>query len=173
MTLATHPHPSAATGGADPTGAQYLTFTLHGEQYGIDILRVQEIKGFSATTPIPHAPPHVRGVMNLRGTVIPVVDLRIRFGLPPSEHDRFAVIIVVSLEQRLVGLLVDAVSDVLDVASSALQPAPDVGGDRARSRCVAGTARVGEQLVVLLDVAYVLDRDGVDATEPAEAAAAG
>lgn len=155
---------------AAEAGAQILTFTLHGEQYGIDILRVQEIKGFSATTPIPHAPPHVRGVMNLRGTVIPVVDLRVRFGLPPAEQERFAVIIVVALERRLVGMLVDAVSDVLDVPPSAVQPPPDVGADRARARCVAGTARIGEQLVVLLDVAHVLASDDGDASESLEAA---
>ncbi len=157
--------------GIEHAGVQYLTFALRGEQYGIAILGVQEIKGSAATTPIPHTPPYVRGVMNLRGTVIPVVDLRVRFGLPALDDERFAVIIVVAVERRLVGLLVDAVSDVLDIPDSAVQPPPEFGGDRPHQRCVAGTARVDDDLIVLLDVRHVLDADEPSAAlEPAAAA---
>src|SRR5581483_10415500 len=93
-------------------GGQFLTFTLGGESYGVEILAVQEIKGGAAITPIPNAPRHVRGVMNLRGTIIPVVDLRTRLGMPAPEDDRVTVIVVVRVGARTQGLIVDAVSDV-------------------------------------------------------------
>src|ERR1700735_3341871 len=96
-----------------PTGIQqYLSFALGEEQYGIEILRVQEIKGYSGITPIPNTPPHIRGVMNLRGTVIPVVDLRAKFNLNTQAYDKLTVIIVVTVGARIIGLVVDAVSDV-------------------------------------------------------------
>src|SRR5271154_1024816 len=95
---------------------QYLTFTLGAEEYGIEILKVQEIKGYSAITHIPNAPPHVKGVMNLRGTVVPVVDLRARFGMEAVEYSKFTVIIVVMVGEKIAGVVVDAVSDVLNIS---------------------------------------------------------
>ena len=130
---------------------QYLTFTLGAEEYGIEILKVQEIKGYSAITHIPNAPPHVKGVMNLRGTVIPVVDLRRKFSMEMVEFNKFSVIIVVMVGEKVAGLVVDAVSDVLDIDSASVRPAPDFGSG-ADTRFIRGVASMGEKLVVLLDV---------------------
>ncbi len=134
---------------------QLLTFALGEESYGLEILSVREIKGLSPVTPIPGAPPHVRGVMNLRGAVIPVVDLRAKLGLAGGAYDRFTVIVVVSVGDRTVGLVVDSVSDVLAVAPADVETVPGVvSGDGTRA--IAGVAKVGERLVTLLDLDRML-----------------
>lgn len=140
----------------DPTavpadGGQFLTFQLQDEEYGLEILRVQEIKGYSKVTPLPNTPPEVKGVMNLRGTVVPVIDLRTRFGLRAAEYTRFTVIIVVTVGAKVVGLVVDAVSDVLNVASREMVPPPDLGSGVDTS-FMTGIARNGERLVSLLNI---------------------
>jgi purine-binding chemotaxis protein CheW len=135
--------------------AQFLTFTLGGEEYGVEILRVQEIKGFTAVTPIPNSPAFVKGVMNLRGTVVPVFDLRLKFGMSSKEYDRFTVIVVVNVGVRVVGLVVDAVSDVLDIAHRAIDTSPDLGGSVDTS-ILQGIARNGDRLITLLDIDRVV-----------------
>lgn len=132
-------------------GNQYLTFRLAEEEYGLEILRVQEIKGYSRVTPLPNTPPEIKGVMNLRGTVVPVIDLRARFGLQVAEYDRFTVIIVVTVGTKVVGLVVDAVSDVLNVGPNELAPAPDLGAG-VDTTFMKGMARSGDRLVTLLNV---------------------
>src|SRR5271155_5547856 len=110
---------------------QVLTFVLGNETYGVDILRVQEIRGWSAVTKIPRAPSHVLGVLNLRGSIVPVVDLRMRFELERAEYTKVTVVIVLSVQaaaaRREVGVVVDAVSDVVDVNEAEMKPAPDLG----------------------------------------------
>ncbi|MCA8968093.1 MAG: purine-binding chemotaxis protein CheW, partial [Planctomycetes bacterium] len=112
-------------------GNQYLTFMLAGEEYGIDILRVREIKGLENATQIPNTPPHVLGVINLRGNVIPVVDLRLRFGMERVEYNQLTVVIVVRAQcadrERTIGLVVDTVSDVYNIQSEGVHPSPDFG----------------------------------------------
>ena len=149
---------------------QYLSFALGSEQYGIEILRVQEIKGYSGITPIPNTPPHIRGVMNLRGTVIPVVDLRAKFNLQAQQYDKFTVIIVVTVGARIIGLVVDAVSDVLDISRHQIRPAPDLGS-REGTLFISGMVHVGENLVVLLDIATLLAEDSLDEIVAASPAA--
>jgi purine-binding chemotaxis protein CheW len=147
-----------------PNGIQqYLSFALGDEQYGIEILRVQEIKGYSGITPIPNTPPHIRGVMNLRGTVIPVVDLRAKFRLETRAYDKFTVIIVVTVGARIIGLVVDGVSDVLDIARDEIRAAPELG-QRGDTRFISGMVHVGERLVVLLDIATLLADDSLGET---------
>jgi len=136
-------------------GNQFLTFTLGAEEYGIEILKVQEIKGYSAITHIPNAPPHVKGVMNLRGTVVPVVDLRAKFSMEPVEYTKFTVIIVVMVGQKIAGLVVDAVSDVLNIAAADVRPAPDFGA-RCDTRFISGVVSIGDKLAVLLDINKLL-----------------
>ncbi len=148
---------------ADPCGAaaqvrQFLTFLLGQEQYGIEILKVQEIKGYSAITPIPNTPAHIKGVINLRGTVVPVVDLRAKFSLPASEYNKFTVIVVVTVGEKVIGMLVDAVSDVLDIAARDIRAAPDLGA-RVDMRFVSGIASLGERMTVLLDIDKLLSAD--------------
>jgi purine-binding chemotaxis protein CheW len=129
---------------------QFLTFTLQNEEYGIEILKVQEIKGFSKITPIPNAPSFVRGVMNLRGTVVPIIDLRARFAMTEKEYDQFTCIIVVNVGTRVVGLVVDTVSDVLNIPNDSIAEPPELAsvGD---SSCITGMGKLGERIVMLLD----------------------
>lgn len=155
---------AADQAGSGTATDQFLTFVLGAEQYGVEILRVQEIRGYSAVTPIPHTPPHIKGVMNLRGTVIPVVDLRAKFAMESSGYDKFTVIIVVTVGERVIGLVVDAVSDVLDIPASELRATPDLGV-RVDTRFISGMANVGDRLTVLLDIERLLSEDDVCALE--------
>ncbi len=139
-------------------GNQYLTFTLGQEEYGVEILKVQEIKGYSAITPIPNTPPYIKGVMNLRGTIIPVVDLRSKFAMAEAEYNQFTVIIVVKVGPKAIGLVVDAVSDVLNIPKTDIQAPPDFGA-QVETRFISGLAKAGEKLVVLLDIDRVVRDD--------------
>ena len=148
------------------TTQQILTFVLGSETYGIDILRVQEIRGWSAVTKIPHAPAHVLGVLNLRGSIVPVVDLRMRFALERAEYNAVTVIIVVSVETgagtRDFGVVVDGVSDVVDVDTADVKPAPELGA-RCATDHIRGLVTVAERMVVLLDINRLI---GEDVTTP-------
>jgi purine-binding chemotaxis protein CheW len=130
---------------------QFLTFNLGEETFGLDILRVQEIKGYSTITPIPNAPPHVIGLMNLRGAVIPIIDLRRKFGMAAVAYTKFTVIIVVTVGSKVSGLMVDAVSDVLDLKASEIAPPPEFDASVDVSY-LTGLGTAGDQLVTLLDV---------------------
>jgi purine-binding chemotaxis protein CheW len=137
-----------------PETRQYLTFSLAGEEYGVDILKVQEIRGWSPITPIPNMPSFLKGVMNLRGTVVPVVDLRVKLGMSEVVPSAFTVIIVVRVGSRATGLLVDAVSDVLSIGEADVEQPPDFGV--LGPSVLKGTARIADKLVVLLDIDSVL-----------------
>ncbi len=136
-------------------GSQFLTFQLAEELFGIDILRVQEIKGLTHLTQIPNVPPYIRGVMNLRGTVVPVVDLRHRFSMPAATYNQFTVIIIVTVGQKVMGLVVDAVSDVLNVGDAELEQLPDLGCDIDTS-FITGMAKSSDRLITLLDIDRLL-----------------
>jgi purine-binding chemotaxis protein CheW len=136
-------------------GSQYLTFRLGQEEYGVEILKVQEIKGYSAITPVPNTPAYFKGVMNLRGTIVPVVDLRAKFGMPEAEYNQFTVIIVLMVGTKVMGLIVDAVSDVLNIPKKDIQPTPDFGA-QVDAQFINGMAKAGDKLVVLLDIDRVL-----------------
>lgn len=144
---------SGETAGAG--GGQYLTFALGDEEYALEILAVQEIRGYTAITPIPNVPPWIRGVMNLRGAVVPVIELRRRFALPEADYDKFSVIIVVNVRGRVVGLLVDAVSDVLNIQAGEVDDASGLVSG-AEASYVSGIARSGERIIALLDVDQVV-----------------
>lgn len=137
---------------------QYLTFTLGEEEYGLDILKVQEIKGYVRATPLPDSPPCVKGVINLRGTVVPVVDVRSRFSMGEVSEDGESVVIVVTIDESLTGLLVDAVKDVLTISEEDIQPAPEItrGVD---SDLIGGIGQYGERMVTLLDIERVLGEE--------------
>jgi purine-binding chemotaxis protein CheW len=134
---------------------QYLSFMLGGEEYATDILRVQEIKGWDTVTRVPYAPDYVLGVINLRGAIVPVIDLRVRFGLECAAFDSATVIIVVHVAaergERIVGVVVDAVSDVYNFASESIQPPPDVLGP-VDNMFVTGLANLDGKLVILLNI---------------------
>ena len=140
---------------ARSTTHQFLTFALGAEEYGVEILKIQEIKGYSQVTPLPNAPSYVKGVINLRGTVVPILDLRAKFGLPEAAVTPFTVIVVVQVQGKTMGFLVDAVSDVLTVTGDAIQPTPDCHG-QLDTRLLTGLTQAGEKLVILLDIDRVL-----------------
>ncbi len=133
---------------------QFLTFTLNDQDFGIEILRVQEIKNFTRVTPIPNTPACIRGMMNLRGTVVPVVDLRSKFNMPVTEYSQFTVIIVVNLGAKIMGLVVDAVSDVLNIEPDAIEATPNLGA--IDTSFITGLAKSGDRLVTLLNIEQLL-----------------
>lgn len=153
---------------ADPDAEQYLTFILADEEYGVDILRVQEIKGWDSVTPIPNTPAYIKGVINLRGTIVPIVDLRQRFSMPEVEYGPITVVIVLKIEcddrDRIMGIVVDAVSDVYDVNSEEMKPAPDFGSV-VNVEFVKGLATVAEKMIIVLDIDHLLSGAELNATD--------
>ena len=135
---------------APPAAQQFLTFRIGAEEYGIDILKVQEIRSYEAPTRIAHAPHFVKGVVNLRGVIVPIVDMRIRLGCD-AETNAFTVVIVLNVVGRVVGMVVDSVSDVLEMARAAIRPAPEVGSS-IDTRFVTGLGNVNDRLLILLDI---------------------
>jgi len=137
----------------NPTSNEYLSFTLGDEQYGVDILNVQEIRGYDGVTRIPDAPEYVKGVINLRGTIVPVMDLRLKLKLDHANYDPFTVMIVINFNQRVVALVVDSVSDVIELDPSQLRPPPDLGhGNPVDSRCISGIGTVDERMLIVLNI---------------------
>jgi purine-binding chemotaxis protein CheW len=157
----------------DAGSHQVLTFTLGDETYGVDILRVQEIRGYSTVTRIPQAPAHVLGVLNLRGSIVPIVDMRMRFNLDRAEYTPLTVIIVLSVEsaagRRDIGVVVDGVSDVIDVANADVKPAPELGA-QVSTEFIEGLAAVSGRMVMLLDIDKLIGGD-VAGASPMPAAA--
>jgi len=136
-------------------GSQFLTFHLGDEFYGVDILRVQEIKGYTAVTKIPNTPAYIKGVLNLRGTIVPIVELRTKFSLPTIDYTTFTVIIVVVVRDKVMGLVVDSVSDVLNIVAKDIQPPPKFGG-KVDVTFINGIGKSGDKLVALLDIDRLL-----------------
>jgi purine-binding chemotaxis protein CheW len=134
---------------------EFLTFTLGHEEYGVEILKVQEIRSYEAPTTIANAPPFLKGVVNLRGVIVPIVDMRIRFGLDSVEYSAFTVTIVLSILGRTVGMVVDSVSDVLELQSGQIKPAPEFSGAVDSSYITGlGTVKTGdtERMLILMDI---------------------
>ena len=130
---------------------EYLTFRLDQEEYGIDILKVQEIRGYEPPTRIANAPAFIKGVVNLRGTIVPIVDMRLKFGCSKAEYNTFKVVIVLNLHQRIVGIVVDSVSDVMELAADNVKAAPDVESV-IDSDSVLGLGSLGDRMLILLDI---------------------
>lgn len=141
-----------------PAVLQLVTFTIGDEAFGIDILQVQEIIRPVAVTRVPHAPAFVEGMINLRGRVVPILDLRKRFGLPARAADRFARVLVVEVGDRIVGFLVDAVREVLHVETAQIEP-PPAFATGIDGHYITGIARLEERLLILLDLLRVLTPD--------------
>lgn len=143
---------------------QYLTFIMADEEYGVDILSVQEIRGWETVTPIPNAPSHVKGVINLRGTIVPIIDLRQRFGLKNVEYGPLTVVIVLKVVtakgSRIMGIVVDAVSDVYSLSVDDMKSAPDLG-DHVNTLYIKGLVSVNSKMVILLDINELLGTDTI------------
>lgn len=138
------PAPTAAHG-------EYLTFRLGGEEYGIDILRVQEIRSYEQPTRIANSPEFLKGVVNLRGVIVPIIDLRVKLNCDSAEFNAFTVVIVLNIQGRVVGAVVDAVSDVLELGGDAVKPAPAMNSQVDMS-FITGIANVGDRMLILMDI---------------------
>ena len=135
----------------DGTGREFLAFTLGSEEYGIDILKVQEIRGYEAVTRIANAPEFIKGVINLRGIIIPVVDMRIKFKLGTPVYDQFTVVIILNINGRIMGMVVDSVSDVTTLSPDQVKPAPDMGAV-FDSDYMIGLGTIDERMLILVDI---------------------
>lgn len=156
----------ASTAAVAEEAAQYLTVNLGNEEYGVDILAVREIRGWTPVTRIPQAPSYVLGVLNLRGAIVPVLDLRLRFGLAREEYTATTVCVIVMVAGRQFGVVVDAVSDVVEVAPSGIRPVPDMG-TTVDTEYLKGLTSVGERMVLLLDVDRLLQPQDAQMLEAA------
>ncbi len=144
---------------------QYLTFILENEEYGVDILKVHEIKGWTPTTPIPNTPDFMKGVINLRGTIVPIIDLRERFGLESLAYGPTTVVIVLNVVsdkgEQMMGMIVDAVSDTYSITDESLRPAPDVGGIISVD-FIIGLATVDDNMIIVLDIDHLLSAEEIE-----------
>ena len=146
---ATSTVPGAAA--KDGAGREFLAFTLGSEEYGIDILKVQEIRGYESVTRIANAPEFIKGVINLRGIIIPVVDMRIKFKLGTPVYDQFTVVIILNINGRIMGMVVDSVSDVTTLTSEQIKPAPEMG-TAFNSDYLIGLGTIDERMLILVDI---------------------
>ncbi len=147
-------------------GGEFLTFTLGAEEYGMDILKVQEIRGYDAVTAIANTPPFIKGVINLRGIIVPIVDLRIKFNLGKIDYDQFTVVIILNLGTRVVGVVVDSVSDVLTLTHEQIKAAPalSTGLD---TRYIIGLGTVEERMLILVDIEKLMTSRDMELVEEA------
>jgi len=158
-------HSGAVAGDEDSVASEYLTFTLGSEEYAIDILKVQEIRGYEKPTLIANAPPFIKGVINLRGIIVPVVDLRIKFNLGTIEYTPFTVVIILNVARRVIGVVVDSVSDVISLTRSQIRPAPDFSGT-FDTRYIQGLASQGARMMIVTDIERLMtsaDMELIDA----------
>ena len=146
--------PAAAAGAAAAAQAsnEYLTFTLGKEEYGIEILKVQEIRGYEAVTRIANAPEFIKGVVNLRGIIVPIVDMRIKFNLGEAEYNQFTVVIILNVARRVLGMVVDSVSDVIQLGAEQIRPAPDFSSSTFDTRYITGLGTVDQRMLILVDI---------------------
>ncbi len=167
MNAIAKPAGQAGSGPGTESTKQMLTFVLGEETYGVDILRVQEIRGWQPVTRIPQSPRHVLGVLNLRGSIVPIVDLRMRLALDSAEYTAVTVIIVLCIQsshgRRDVGVVVDAVSDVVNVQAGDVKPAPELGS-QANTEYIQGLATIAERMVMLLDIDRLISADIMDSS---------
>jgi len=151
---------------------EFLTFKLGGEEYGIDILKVQEIRGYEAVTRIANAPAFIKGVVNLRGVIVPIVDLRVKFQLGEARYDAFTVVIILNIAGRVVGAVVDSVSDVLELDEKQIKPAPEFNS-LLEAGYITGLGTVesgeGERLLILVDIERLMSSPDMGLLERAAA----
>ncbi len=136
-------------------GRELLTFTLGSEEYGIDILKVQEIRGYDAVTTIANAPEFIKGVINLRGIIVPIVDMRIKFHLSKVDYDQFTVVIILNVAHRVVGIVVDGVSDVIALTPDQIKPSPEFS-TTLDTQYITGLGTVDERMIIVVDIEKLL-----------------
>ena len=137
---------------------EFLTFTLGAEEYGIDILKVKEIRGYDAVTRIANSPEYIKGVINLRGTIVPIVDMRIKFNLGNVEYNQFTVVIILNVAGRMVGMVVDSVSDVIALTPEQIRPAPDFHASM-NTEYLTGLGALEGRMLILVDIEQLMTSD--------------
>ncbi|PPE74070.1 chemotaxis protein CheW [Solimonas fluminis] len=147
-----------AAGPVDENPNEFLTFTLGAEEYGVDILKVQEIRGYDTVTKVPNAPSFIKGVINLRGTIVPVVDLRLKFNLERAEYNEFTVMIILNVARRIVGVVVDGVSDVMQLTAEQIRPAPEFGGG-INTKFITGIGALEQRMLILIDIERLMSSE--------------
>jgi purine-binding chemotaxis protein CheW len=139
-------------------GREFLAFTLGKEEYGIDILKVQELRGYETVTHIANAPAFIKGVVNLRGVIVPIVDMRIKFNLGEPTYDQFTVVIILNIADHVMGMVVDSVSDVIDLSADQIKPPPEMGAIFDTDYLI-GLGTLGTRMLILVDIDKLLSGD--------------
>ena len=143
------------------TGGEFLTFTLGKEEYGIDILKVQEIRGYDSVTTIANTPNFIKGVINLRGIIVPIVDMRIKFKLENVTYDQLTVVIILNLASRVVGMVVDGVSDVIALTAEQIKVAPQFGAT-LDTQYLMGLGTIDERMLILVDIEKLMSSSDME-----------
>ncbi len=155
---------SAQPANSIPTSLEFLAFTLGKEEYGIDIQKVQELRGYDTVTRIANAPEFVKGVVNLRGIIVPIVDMRIKFNLGTPTYDQFTVVIILNIVGRIMGMVVDSVSDVITLTHEQLKPAPQMGSI-VETDYLLGLGTIEERMLILLDIEKLMSSEDMGLIE--------
>ena len=153
---------------AEAVPSEFLTFTLASESYGIDILKVQEIRGYDPVTRIANTPEFIKGVINLRGVIVPIVDLRIKFRVGEASYHEFTVVIIVNVLGKVVGIVVDGVSDVVALTADQIKPAPEFGG-ALDTRYLTGLGTLNDEMLILVDIEKLIGSDELQIMESEQA----
>lgn len=151
MQTANNNVPGQGAQAADNAGNEFLAFTLGKEEYGIDILKVQELRGYEAVTCIANSPDFIKGVVNLRGIIVPIIDMRIKFNLGEPTYDQFTVVIILNIGGRVMGMVVDSVSDVISLKQEQIRPAPEMG-TAFNTDYLIGLGTIDERMLILVDI---------------------
>jgi purine-binding chemotaxis protein CheW len=162
-----NPHATAAdasSGALAPKALEFLAFTLGQEEYGIDIQKVQELRGYDAVTRIANAPEHIKGVVNLRGIIVPIIDMRIKFNLGTPTYDQFTVVIILNIASRVMGMVVDSVSDVITLTPEQVKPAPEMGSV-LDTEYLIGLGTLDERMLILVDLDRLMTSDDMGLVE--------
>jgi purine-binding chemotaxis protein CheW len=154
--------------GQTANGRELLTFTLGSEEYGIDILKVQEIRGYDAVTTIANSPEFIKGVINLRGIIVPIIDMRIKFGLANVTYNNLTVVIILNVASRVVGMVVDGVSDVIALTPEQLKAAPEFSGTMD-TQYITGLGTVDDRMIIVVDIEKLMTSRDMDLVEMAAA----
>ena len=149
-------------------GRELLTFTLGKEEYGIEILKVQEIRGYDAVTTIANSPEFIKGVINLRGIIVPIIDMRIKFNLGNVTYNELTVVIILNVANRVVGIVVDGVSDVITLSAEQLKPAPEFSSS-LDTQYITGLGTVDERMIIVMDIERLMTSRDMDLVEMATA----
>ena len=145
-------------GASTPKAFEFLSFTLGQEEYGIDIQKVQELRGYDTVTRIANAPEHIKGVVNLRGIIVPIIDMRIKFNLGTHTYDQFTVVIILNIGSRVMGMVVDSVSDVITLTPEQIKPAPAMGSALDTAYLI-GLGTLDERMLILVDIEKLITSD--------------